>query len=191
MQRAHKAVSELYRAFGASRAGARLRFARRRLLSALRTLPQKGQNRLKKAFLAVGIRIEKGFSVPDQPAPLVKTSTFHQLTVAVVRIDGALVADAQLEALRGECLDLLAQGNRKLVLDLSAVWLINSAGRQSLLGAQALYRQQGGLVVLCGLSKPGISPYVVATLAEAFDLATSLPEAFALCGLPEPLFAHH
>lgn len=112
------------------------------------------------------------------------TTTSHQHHVAVVSLDGALVAGVQVEPLLAEIRHLLEGGNRHLVVDLGAVWLVNSAGLHALALLDALYRAHAGRVVVSGLRAAPLPPHMRARLAERFALAGTLPEALALYGLP-------
>lgn len=69
----------------------------------------------------------------------------------VVAVSGRLDA-ATAQTLEKNCADLISEGGRKFILDLSALEYVSSAGLRSVLSVAKKLKTVGGSLVLCGLS---------------------------------------
>ena len=99
--------------------------------------------------------------------------------VAVLSPKGALVGGDVLETLKTTAHGLLAQGTRRLVIDLSGVNLVNSTGLGSLIGLHSSFREADGTVVLAGADKKIQNLFVLTRLASVFPIADTVDEALA------------
>lgn len=99
--------------------------------------------------------------------------------VAVISPKGSLVGGDVLEDLKTTAHGLLAQGTRRLVLDLSGVDLVNSTGLGSLIGLHSSFREQDGTVVLSGADKKIRNLFVITRLASVFPIVDTVDEAIA------------
>ncbi|HYA62777.1 MAG TPA: STAS domain-containing protein [Candidatus Sulfotelmatobacter sp.] len=80
----------------------------------------------------------------------VEVTTRQVGDVAIVDLRGRLVVGEESAAVRRQVRDLLLQGNKKLLLNLSQVDYIDSSGLGDLVGAFSSARKQGGeLKLLC------------------------------------------
>ena len=73
--------------------------------------------------------------------------------VAVVRYMGALTLGTSLHAADAQLQKTIRDGAAKVVLDLSAVPYMDSAGLGTLVLASGIAREQGGELRLCGVSE--------------------------------------
>lgn len=98
--------------------------------------------------------------------------------VVKITIDGRLDATTSPEA---EKLinEVLAGGNVKLVVDLSRLEYISSAGLRVLLVAAKGVRQGKGNIVLCGLSEGVKEVFEISGFSSIFNITETLDEAMA------------
>lgn len=73
--------------------------------------------------------------------------------VAVLEISGKVLGGAESDSLRDALERMLAGGERKLLIDLSGVPWMNSAGLGILLAAYSRMRERGGVVRFSGLGE--------------------------------------
>lgn len=99
--------------------------------------------------------------------------------VAIVSPRGWLVGGAETDVLEDAIRTLLADGNRRLVLDLSEVVMLNSLAVGVLMGCRQSYKSRDGLVVLCGLNRRILRVFLLTQLTLVFELHTTLGEALA------------
>ena len=109
-----------------------------------------------------------------------KSKTLDGLNIAVVEPKGSLVGGDVLDDLKTTSHDLLAQGNRRLVIDLSNVDLVNSTGLGSLISLNSAFAEAGGHIKLCGLDKRIRNVFVLTRLSEVFDIEETQSEAVAV-----------
>ena len=84
---------------------------------------------------------------------------------------------AHLEAELGRQLD--DNGRCHLIIDLSQVTYINSGGLRCLVGGWRKARQQGGDLVLCGLSNRLQEIFIMVGFDKVFQITANLDEAQA------------
>lgn len=77
----------------------------------------------------------------------------HLGDVAVVDLDGRITLGESTGLLRDKLRQLLAQGNRKIVLNMAGVGYVDSAGLGELVGLYITAKNQGGAVKLLNLQK--------------------------------------
>src|SRR6266849_11031871 len=73
--------------------------------------------------------------------------------VSVVELDGRIVLGEESNSLREKVKSLVAEGKKKIVLNMSEVKYIDSAGLGALVAAHISAKNQGASVRLCNLGK--------------------------------------
>ena len=107
----------------------------------------------------------------------VKVKTEKDGRIGIIEIKGSLVGDNETDRFREAYADLIEQGNKFLVINLSKVNYINSSGIGALIGAHASYTKIGGEVKLAGLINNVQNLLVVTKLIDIFDTHDSVEEA--------------
>ncbi len=106
-----------------------------------------------------------------------KVTKHDDLGVAILDPKGSLVGGDALEDLKAEATKLLESGNRRLIIDLSKVDLVNSTGLGTLISLNGAYADGGGRVRLAGLDKRVRNVFVLTRLAEVFDISDTREDA--------------
>jgi len=114
-----------------------------------------------------------------------RVTTYDDLDIAVMELQGPLVGGPPVDALKAEALDLLEQGNRKLVVDLGGVTYLNSLGMGVLLMLVGSYTERRGRVKLCGLSRHANNLLVLTRLTELFEIEATREAALAAFRAPD------
>jgi anti-sigma B factor antagonist len=102
--------------------------------------------------------------------------------VAVVDITGRVTSGDGAELLRDKINSLLHQGRRKLLLNLSGVDYLDSAGLGEIVGTFATVRRQGGTLKLLGLTsriRDLLSITKLLTVFETFDAEAEAVRSFS------------
>ena len=103
--------------------------------------------------------------------------------VAVVKVTGDITLNRGGDVmLKDKVQSLLQQGHTKLVIDLSAVSYVDSAGLGELVQAYATTRNRGGALKLHGITKRVNDLLVVTKLLTVFEVYDSEAEAVASFG---------
>jgi anti-sigma B factor antagonist len=103
--------------------------------------------------------------------------------VAIVKVTGDITLNKGGDVLlKDKVQSLLQQGHTKLVLDLSAVSYVDSAGLGELVQAYATTKNRGGALKLHGLGKRLRDLLVVTKLLTVFDTYETEAEAVASFG---------
>jgi anti-anti-sigma factor len=95
---------------------------------------------------------------------------------AVVQLSGS-VNSANAPELAVRLAGLVARNTRSLVIDLSGLVHMTSAGFRSLLGAQQAARARGESLILCGLHGLLRELFEIGGFLQMFDVAASRDEA--------------
>jgi anti-sigma B factor antagonist len=98
--------------------------------------------------------------------------------VSVVRLDGRIVLGEESNSLREKLKSMLAEGKKKIVLDMADVKYIDSSGLGTLVAAHVSAKTQGASVRLCNLGKKFHEVMQLTKLLTVFDVYDS--EAAAL-----------
>ncbi len=99
--------------------------------------------------------------------------------IVVVTPRGWLVGGRETEQLKEVVCGFLAEGNRRLVVDLSEVVMANSLAVGAFVGCWQQYRDRAGRVVLCGLNRRLGGIFRVTRLAQVFEVHETLADALA------------
>lgn len=100
------------------------------------------------------------------------------LGVAVVRFNGAITLGSSLHAADAQMQKIIREGAAKVVLDMTEVPYMDSAGLGVLVQASGMAKQEGGDLRLCGVSQR-VAELIKMTRTEALlpmdaDLEASL-----------------
>lgn len=106
------------------------------------------------------------------------TSTRQKGDVTIVDISGKISLGEESAALRNLVMDLLGEGNTKILLNLAEVFYIDSSGLGSLVSAFASVKKQGGEIKLLNLTNKVRGVLQITKLYTVFDIADD--EASAL-----------
>jgi anti-sigma B factor antagonist len=102
--------------------------------------------------------------------------------IAVVGLDGRVVLGDESNALREEVKKMLSAGKKKIVLDMSNVSYIDSAGLGTLVAAHESARKQGASLKLSNLGKKFQEILQVTKLLTVFDVYPSESAAISSFG---------
>ena len=97
--------------------------------------------------------------------------------VIVVALDGRIVLGEESNALREKVKTLLAEGRKKIVLNMAEIKYIDSAGLGTLVAAHLSAKNQGASVRLCHLGKKFHDVMQVTKLLTVFDVFNNETEA--------------
>ena len=90
--------------------------------------------------------------------------------VSVVELDGRIVLGEESNSFREKLKNLVAAGNKKIVLNMANVKYIDSSGLGTLVAAHLSAKTQGASVRLCQLGKKFHDVMQVTKLLTVFDV---------------------
>jgi anti-sigma B factor antagonist len=102
--------------------------------------------------------------------------------VTVLELFGRVTLGEESNQLRTKIKDLLAQGKKRLVLDLGNVSYIDSAGLGTLVAGYTSSQSQGASMKLANLTKKFGEQLNITKLVTVFEVHNSVPEAIASFG---------
>ena len=97
--------------------------------------------------------------------------------VTVVALDGRVVLGEESSSLREKVKGLLAEGKQKIVLDLSNVTMIDSAGLGTLVGVHQSANTKGASLRLCNLGAKFKELLQMTRLLTVFEVSGTEAEA--------------
>ena len=97
--------------------------------------------------------------------------------VTVLALSGRVTLGEESNQLRTKIKDLLAQGKKRLVLDLGDVSYIDSAGLGTLVAGYTSSQSQGATMKLANLTKRFREQLNITKLVTVFDVYNSVDEA--------------
>ena len=97
--------------------------------------------------------------------------------VTVLALDGRIVLGEETNSLREKVKGLLGEGKKKLVLDMSKVTLIDSAGLGTLVGVHQSASTRGASLRLCNLGAKIKELLQMTRLITVFDISGNEAEA--------------
>lgn len=106
----------------------------------------------------------------------------HFGDVAVVDLDGRITLGESTGLLRDNLRQLLAQGARKIVLNMAHVGYVDSAGLGELVGLYTTAKNQGGAVKLLNLQKKLSDLMAITKLHTVFEAFDNEQQAVASFG---------
>jgi anti-sigma B factor antagonist len=99
--------------------------------------------------------------------------------VTVVALDGRIVLGEESNALRERVKALVAEGKKKIVLNMANITFIDSAGLGTLVAAHHSAKTQGAALKLCHLGAKFQEVLQITKLLTVFDVYNSEAEAVA------------
>jgi anti-sigma B factor antagonist len=99
--------------------------------------------------------------------------------VSVVALDGRIVLGEESNALREKVKGLIAEGKKKIVLNMDNVTFIDSAGLGTLVAAHHSVKSQGAALRLCHLGSKFQEVLQITKLLTVFDVYNNEAEAVA------------
>jgi anti-sigma B factor antagonist len=108
-----------------------------------------------------------------------KITTGEVHGIAVVWLEGRIVLGEETSALREKVKSLLAKGNKKVVLNMNNVTLIDSSGLGSLVAAYSAAKSGGASLRLCNLGSKFNELLQITRLVTIFDVSGTEDEAVA------------
>jgi anti-sigma B factor antagonist len=99
--------------------------------------------------------------------------------VTVVALDGRIVLGEESNALREKIKSLVADGKKKIVLNMDNVTFIDSAGLGTLVAAHHSAKAQGAILKLCHLGTKFQEVLQITKLMTIFDVNNTEAEAVA------------
>ncbi len=99
--------------------------------------------------------------------------------VTVVAMDGRIVLGEESNALREKIKALVAEGKKKIVLNMDSVTFIDSAGLGTLVAAHNSARGQDAMLRLCHLGTKFTEVLQITKLMTIFDVYNTEAEAVA------------
>jgi anti-sigma B factor antagonist len=99
--------------------------------------------------------------------------------VATLQLEGKFLGGAECTAIYTKVKDLVAQGVRKVVIDLDGVSLMNSTGLGALVGASISLRNAGGDVKLSRLKGRMKGLLLASSIISIFESFDSIEAAVA------------
>jgi len=107
--------------------------------------------------------------------------------VSVVTLEGRIVLGEESNTFREKLKSLLAEGKKKIVLNMAGIKYIDSAGLGTLVAAHVSAKTQGASVRLCNLGKKFHEVMQITRLLTVFDVYDT--EAAAVRSFPAVLAA--
>jgi anti-sigma B factor antagonist len=110
--------------------------------------------------------------------------------VVVVELDGRIVLGDESNSLREKVKNLIAQGKKKIVLNMDNIRYIDSAGLGALIAAHVSAKTQGAAVRLCQLGKKFHEVLQITKLLTVFDVYDTqriAVDSFLETGVPPAL----
>ena len=102
--------------------------------------------------------------------------------MAVVALDGRIVLGEESNALREKVKALMAEGKKKVVLNMDNITFIDSAGLGTLVAAHHSVKTQGASLRLCHLGSKFQEVLQITKLLTVFDVYNSEAEAVSSFG---------
>jgi len=99
--------------------------------------------------------------------------------VIVVALDGRIVLGEESNALREKVKALLAEGKKKIVLNMNNITFIDSAGLGTLVAAHHTAKKDGASLRLCHLGNKFQEVLQITKLLTVFDVSNTEAEAVA------------
>jgi anti-sigma B factor antagonist len=106
--------------------------------------------------------------------------------VALLAPSGWIMGGEETDALGAAITRLLDAGNRRLVIDLFDVSMLNSTALGVLTAARAAYTARGGQIVLCNVDRRIDHILLITKLALLFDAYPTARDALQAFAAPQP-----
>jgi anti-sigma B factor antagonist len=107
----------------------------------------------------------------------IKTRAVQEGTIGIIEIRSSLIGEDEIDGLREVVSDFVEQGNKKLIIDLSRVSIINSVGIGALISSYTTFTKNGGEVILTGVNKSIKNVFIITKLSEVFEILDTIEQA--------------
>lgn len=104
--------------------------------------------------------------------------------ITVVALGGQLTAGNQLPEIEFKIMELIREGARKMVVDMSELTFIDSAGLGSMITCAGTMKKQGGKLVIVGAAGKVTQMFTLTGLGTLIGVYADLPAAVAACSEP-------
>jgi len=106
-----------------------------------------------------------------------KIETRNVRDVAVVALSGRIPGEQEKQQIQSVLKDILADGTRKVVVDLSRTEWMASSGIGALVGARQSFEDVGAQICLAGLTAKIKELITITRLTEVFEVYDTVEEA--------------
>jgi anti-sigma B factor antagonist len=120
--------------------------------------------------------------IQEETNVALKITTREVDGVTVVALDGRIVLGEESNALREKVKSLVAEGKKKIVLNMDNVTFIDSAGLGTLVASHHSAKGQGAALKLCHLGTKFQEVLQITKLMTIFDVYNTEAEAVASFG---------
>jgi anti-sigma B factor antagonist len=107
----------------------------------------------------------------------IKVTTLNNVDIAVIEARGSIIGGDETDELKAKAKDLVDQGNKKLILDLTHVTYLNSSGIGAVVSIHTMYSKIEGKIKVCGLGKGVKNVFVITSLTRVIDVEETRDEA--------------
>jgi anti-sigma B factor antagonist len=107
----------------------------------------------------------------------IKVTTLNHVDIAVIEARGSIIGGDETDELKAKAKDLVDQGNKKLILDLTHVTYLNSSGIGAVVSIHTMYSKAEGRIKVCGLGKGVKNVFVITSLTRVIDVEESREDA--------------
>lgn len=114
----------------------------------------------------------------------VHLTTLKNLQIAIMEPRRSLTGGVETDEMKLRARDVIQQGNRLLILDLSKVTYINNTVLDTLLDIYNLYADKNGRVILCGMEKNVQNLFIITKLTGVFDIVENQKTALQILENP-------
>jgi anti-sigma B factor antagonist len=130
--------------------------------------------------VAAGLFSRIGFPKNEEETNVALKMTNREVDgVSVVALDGRIVLGEESNALREKVKSLLAEGKKKIVLNMDNITFIDSAGLGTLVAAHHSAKSQSAALKLCHLGSKFQEVLQITKLLTVFDVYNTEAEAVA------------
>src|SRR6266568_6763249 len=112
----------------------------------------------------------RGHSTRKEMIVTIKMTNSEVDGVSVVTLDGRIVLGEESNSLREKLKSMLAEGKKKIVLNMVNIKYIDSSGLGTLVAAHVSAKTQGASVCLCNLGKKFHEVMQITKLLTIFDV---------------------
>src|SRR5437867_1202669 len=116
------------------------------------------------------VEMGRGYRTRKEIIVTIKMTNIEVDGVSVVTFDGRIVLGEESNSLREKLKSLLAEGKKKIVLNMVNIKYIDSSGLGTLVAAHVSAKTQGASVRLCNLGKKFHEVMQITKLLTIFDV---------------------
>ncbi len=110
----------------------------------------------------------------------VHMTTLKNLQIVIMEPRETVTGRVKTDEWKLRAKDVIQQGNRLLIVDLSKITYIDHATLGTLLNIYNLYADKNGRVILCGINNSVKNIFIIPKLLNAFDIVENKKNALQL-----------